>query len=60
MNLLNYGGTRQPLSFGTPRPGDVAHSQADNATLRRLFPDIAPATLNEGLAKTLNWFKENA
>lgn len=40
-----------------PRPGDVRHSQADNATLRALFPDVAPVPLDEGLADTLAWFR---
>ena len=41
-----------------PRPGDVRHSQADNSTLRRLFPDIRPTSLNDGLTKTNQWFDE--
>lgn len=41
-----------------PRPGDVKHSQADNAVLRSLFPDVEPVTLEQGLADTLAWFKE--
>lgn len=41
-----------------PRAGDVRHSQADNSSLRRLFPDVSPVPLEEGLAETLQWFKE--
>jgi UDP-glucose 4-epimerase len=41
-----------------PRAGDVPHSQADNATLRGLFPDVAPVELADGLHRTLDWFKE--
>ena len=41
-----------------PRPGDVKHSQADNASLRALFPNVSPVSLDEGLADTVNWFKE--
>jgi UDP-glucose 4-epimerase len=41
-----------------PRAGDVPHSQADNATLRSLFPEVAPVELTEGLHRTLDWFKE--
>jgi UDP-glucose 4-epimerase len=40
-----------------PRSGDVKHSQADNAVLRRLFPEIEPVTLEQGLADTVAWFK---
>jgi UDP-glucose 4-epimerase len=43
-----------------PRPGDVKHSQADNACLRTLFPDVSPVSLEEGLAETVTWFKEIA
>ena len=42
------------------RPGDVKHSQADNAVLRSLFPDVEPVSLDQGLADTLAWFKETA
>jgi UDP-glucose 4-epimerase len=43
-----------------PRAGDVPHSQADNATLRSLFPEVVPVELTEGLHRTLDWFKENS
>lgn len=39
-----------------PRPGDVKHSQADNAVLRSLFPDVTPVSLADGLARTHEWF----
>lgn len=41
-----------------PRRGDVPHSQADNASLRALFPDVEPVTLSEGLRQTLRWFQQ--
>ena len=41
-----------------PRAGDVKHSQADNAVLRSLFPDVQPVPLEQGLSETLAWFKE--
>jgi UDP-glucose 4-epimerase len=41
-----------------PRPGDVKHSQADNAVLRSLFPDVQPVPLEQGLSETIAWFKE--
>jgi UDP-glucose 4-epimerase len=40
-----------------PRDGDVRHSQADNSSLRRLFPDVTPIELEEGLAATVEWFR---
>lgn len=39
-----------------PRPGDVRDSQADQAALRALFPDIEPIGLDEGLRRTVDWF----
>ncbi len=38
-----------------PRPGDVRHSQADNARLRQLFPGIEPVALRPGLEATVSW-----
>lgn len=46
------------VEYRDPRPGDLPHSQADNTTLRQLFPGVEPVSLHEGLAQTLNWFKE--
>jgi UDP-glucose 4-epimerase len=39
-----------------PRPGDVRDSQADATSLHRLFPDIEPVPLPEGVRSTLDWF----
>ncbi|MCA1782401.1 MAG: NAD-dependent epimerase/dehydratase family protein [Dermatophilaceae bacterium] len=39
-----------------PRPGDVLHSQADNAVLRSLFPEIEATGLTDGLSVTHAWF----
>ena len=41
------------------RRGDVKHSQADNARLRELFPDVKPVSLVEGLNQTIRWFEGN-
>lgn len=40
-----------------PRPGDVKHSQAENAVLRGLFPDVRPVPLAQGVRETLEWFE---
>lgn len=37
------------------RPGDVRDSQADRTRLERLFPEISPVPLAEGLRKTHAW-----
>lgn len=39
------------------RAGDVPHSQADNAVLRGLFPEVAPVPLAEGLEATVAWMR---
>ncbi|WP_030489230.1 NAD-dependent epimerase/dehydratase family protein [Micromonospora chokoriensis] len=41
--------------YAPSRIGDVAHSLADNATLRHLFPDVAPVARAEGLRATVEW-----
>jgi UDP-glucose 4-epimerase len=43
-----------------PRPGDVPHSQAENATLRALFSDVEPVSLEEGLQATYEWFQTSS
>ncbi len=43
-----------------PRPGDVPHSQADNASLRQLFPDVQAVSLGDGLQQTLDWFNRSS
>jgi UDP-glucose 4-epimerase len=40
-----------------PRPGDVRDSQADQTNLRRLFPAVVPVGLDEGLRRTVDWFR---
>lgn len=40
-----------------PRPGDVKHSQADNAVLLSLFPDVEPIPLEQGVRETVEWFE---
>ncbi len=44
--------------FTAPRPGDVAHSMADDSTLRLLFPGMAPVDRSEGLKATVEWMAE--
>jgi UDP-glucose 4-epimerase len=48
-----------PRAHTDPRAGDVRDSQADQTSLRRLFPDVTPVTLDEGLRATIDWFTES-
>lgn len=57
--IANVTGGHPEVSHGPARKGDVPHSQADNATLLSLLPDVEPITLHEGLTNTYEWFKEN-
>jgi UDP-glucose 4-epimerase len=41
-----------------PRTGDVPHSQADRTRLCRMFPDVQPTPLADGLRATVAWFRE--
>lgn len=58
-DLERATGSAAVVEHRAPRAGDVKHSQADNATLRALFPGIEPVSLEQGLAETVMWFKEN-
>jgi UDP-glucose 4-epimerase len=41
-----------------PRAGDVHDSQADRTRLGRLFPEVRPTPLPEGLRATVAWFRD--
>ena len=43
-----------------PRAGDVRDSQADQSRLRALFSDAVPVPLEEGLRRTIAWFRTGA
>lgn len=50
----------RPLAreHGPRRAGDVAHSRADDARLRHLFPEIQPVPLPTALAETVAWYAD--
>ncbi|MES9510378.1 NAD-dependent epimerase/dehydratase family protein [Streptomyces sp. NPDC000609] len=50
-------GTPLNPQYVPPRPGDVRHSHAENSRLLRLFPEIEPVPLREGLERTVEWFR---
>jgi UDP-glucose 4-epimerase len=39
------------------RVGDVRASQGDGVSIRALFPELSPVSLEDGLRETVNWFK---
>lgn len=55
--IEEVAGKRADKRHRDPRPGDVPHSKADNAALRRLFPAVEPVPLRQGLQATLRWFE---
>jgi UDP-glucose 4-epimerase len=46
------------IRHAPPRAGDVRDSQADTTRLRTLFPDVVPVGLDEGLERTVGWFRQ--
>ena len=43
------------VTHAEPRPGDVAHSQADPTRLLERFPEVSPVGLQDGLRTTVAW-----
>ncbi len=50
------GGGEDPV-YEEPRPGDVKHSQADVTKARELFGFSCSVSFEEGLEKTVEWYK---
>lgn len=53
-------GVTPPVQWAEARTGDVRHSQADSRRLRELFPQAEPVSLNDGIARTVRWFRTGA
>jgi len=56
--LEKIEGVHLPPRFGAPRAGDVRHSQADVAAAVRDLHLKPRFSLEEGLRRTLSWFKQ--
>jgi UDP-glucose 4-epimerase len=56
--LEEITGHELQVHHAEPRLGDVRHSQADQTRLCRLFPDVRPTPLPDGLRATVSWFRE--
>jgi UDP-glucose 4-epimerase len=50
-------GTPVEVQHAEPRKGDIRHSSADPTRLRTLFPDAEPTSLEDGLARTVAWWR---
>ncbi len=57
--LTDVLGEQVPRTHIDARRGDVRDSQADSTRLLRLFPDVAPVSLDEGLRATVQWFRDS-
>ena len=55
--LQRIEGIRLPANFGPPRSGDVRDSQADTTAVRCDLGHDPQYTLEEGLRRTLAWYK---
>lgn len=51
-------GSKLEVEFHPARIGDVKASQADSTRLSELFPAIKPWPIENGLARTIEWYKE--
>lgn len=61
INLLNreLGAAIEPV-FTDPRPGDIRHSRAGIDKARQMLNYEPVVTFEEGLARTLDWYRSNA
>jgi nucleoside-diphosphate-sugar epimerase len=57
--LQKMEGVEIPLQYGPPRPGDVRHSMADTTAARAELGHAPRFTIEAGLEKTLEWYKES-
>ncbi len=50
-------GFQPELDHVESRAGDIRHSKADPTRLRSLFPDIDPVGVQDGVTRTVDWFR---
>ncbi|MEJ8662001.1 NAD-dependent epimerase/dehydratase family protein [Streptomyces sp. MS1.AVA.4] len=55
--LSDITGLPAGIRHEAPRAGDVRDSQAADGLVRELFPDIVQVPLEQGLERTVNWFR---
>jgi nucleoside-diphosphate-sugar epimerase len=55
--LQKMEGVEIPAKFGPPRAGDVRHSMADTAGAERDLGHAPKFTIEEGLKRTLEWYR---
>jgi UDP-glucose 4-epimerase len=55
--LQQMEGVNLPPKYGPPRAGDVRHSKADTASAVRDLGHDPRVTIEEGLRRTLEWYR---
>ncbi len=58
--LQRMEGVRIAAKYGPPRPGDVRDSMADTAAAERDLGHAPRFTIEEGLRRTLEWYRQGA
>ncbi len=58
--LQEMEGVHLPAQMGPPRPGDVRHSKADTKAAVRDLGHSPRVTIEEGLRRTLEWYRQEA
>lgn len=58
--LQRMEGLDLPANYGPPRAGDVRDSQADTTAAKRDLGHVPQFTIEEGLRRTLEWYKQDA
>jgi len=56
--LQEVEGVQIPAKYGPPRLGDVKHSMADTTAAARDLGHAPCFTLEEGLKRTLEWYRQ--
>jgi UDP-glucose 4-epimerase len=51
-------GLKVEIEFGSPRPGDVMHSNNDPTALNEILPKIKEVSLVDGVAATTDWLRD--
>lgn len=57
--LCRMEGVSIQPNYSPPRPGDVRHSQADTTAAMRELGHAPRVTLEQGLARTLEWYRQS-
>lgn len=56
--LREYTGLALAVKHVAPRMGDVRNSRADGVRVRALFENVCPTSLEDGLGRTVQWFRD--